>query len=355
MANAFSSKTKLLDSMRGQTIKIPNLRRVFNGYPAGINPHYKKMIPMVNRKLESSLSDGKRIAEIKMADFALFAASNWPRAAWDEYLTLTYLGILLFVWDDEIDIPVRPLASDFQASQSFRNESLGFVKSSLGFGEKGVLPQTRNPIISSFSAISGPLRKSYTRDQLASFLHEVTFSLNMSQVEQEYSLGDRIPTVSEYWACRMGTSAVGPCQAAAEYSIRCHLPRSVIQSHEMKVICEEMNAQIFLVNDILSVKKEVSSGSIMGLIPLIYAQNPDAQAAVDSASKLLHDSVRRSRTAEGQLLRRTARDPKTQETVRSVINVYKENVTGTLEWSLRSPRYGVAGNVDKDGSISITI
>ena len=70
----------------------------------------------------------------------------------------------------------------------------------------------------------------------------------------------------------------------------------------------------------------------MGLVPLLCMENPDAQAAVDSAMKALHDSVRRFRTAESQLLSRTARDPKTQESLRSYINVCKENVTGCLDW-----------------------
>lgn len=73
---------------------------------------------------------------MKKADFALIAASVWPRAAWDEYVTLTYLCIWLFVWDDEIDMPAAPLSSDFRAAQSFRNETVSFVKSSLGFGGK---------------------------------------------------------------------------------------------------------------------------------------------------------------------------------------------------------------------------
>ncbi len=70
----------------------------------------------------------------------------------------------------------------------------------------------------------------------------------------------------------------------------------------------------------------------MGIIPLLCMQNPDAQAAVDWVSKAVHDSVKRFRTAESQLLRRTARDPETQKTLRSYINVCKELVTGSLEW-----------------------
>lgn len=100
---------------------------------------------------------------MKKADFALGAASIWPRAAWDEYLVLTYLCMLVFVWDDEIDMPAAPLSSDFRAAQAFRSESASFVKSSLGFGEKGVLPRSRNATISSFEDIAGPLRKVYTR------------------------------------------------------------------------------------------------------------------------------------------------------------------------------------------------
>jgi hypothetical protein len=100
---------------------------------------------------------------MKKADFALVAASVWPRAAWDEYLILTYLCIWLFVWDDEIDMPVGPLSSDFRAAQSFRNETVSFIESSLGFGEKGVSPKSRNATINSFGAISSPLRKIYTK------------------------------------------------------------------------------------------------------------------------------------------------------------------------------------------------
>lgn len=70
----------------------------------------------------------------------------------------------------------------------------------------------------------------------------------------------------------------------------------------------------------------------MGLVPLLCMKNPDAQAAVDSATKSLYDSVRRFRTAEGQPLRRIAGDLKTQEILRSYINVCKENVTGCLDW-----------------------
>jgi Terpene synthase family 2, C-terminal metal binding len=54
-------------------------------------------------------------------------------------------------------------------------------------------------------------------DQLAWFLDEMVLFVEMSQAEQEYHLGDRIPTIQEYWVCRMGTIGAGPSMAMVEY------------------------------------------------------------------------------------------------------------------------------------------
>lgn len=48
-------------------------------------------------------------------------------------------------------------------------------------------------------------------------MDEMKFFFEQSRVEQEYRLNDVVPTLEEYWACRMGTSAVAPCVAMAEY------------------------------------------------------------------------------------------------------------------------------------------
>jgi len=42
----------LLDSIRGQTVVVPNLRPIFEKYTGAVNPNYKAMIPVVNARLE---------------------------------------------------------------------------------------------------------------------------------------------------------------------------------------------------------------------------------------------------------------------------------------------------------------
>lgn len=239
----------------------------------------------------SSVPDKKKIPELKRADFAFMAASIWPRAEWDEYLTLTYLCILFVVWDDVVDIPVKPLSSDFRAAQSFRNEAVDFVKNSLGFGDKGVSPQSRNTIINSFGAIADPVRKVYTRgacrrdtividfnaytwkwkehaDSLAqTSLHHScmkyfshcecpTLSKSILSVKRSRPLASIGPAVwvrarlgrPWQWLSRDKYNEFNRPEMLTldRYSIKCHLPRSILESPEMKVIWEETNVQSIL-------------------------------------------------------------------------------------------------------------
>jgi hypothetical protein len=62
-------------------------------------------------------------------------------------------------------------------------------------------------------------------------------------LEQEYRLGDTVPNYEQYWICRMGTSAVGPCMAVAEYvfvSFVCILSNA----HDRKVFDKTETASV---------------------------------------------------------------------------------------------------------------
>jgi len=178
--------------------------------------------------------------------------------------------------------------------------------------------------------------------------------LEMSQLEQEYRLGDTIPNVEEYWFCRMGTSAVGPCMAVVEYSLGQRLPRSVMRSTEIRIVWDETNIMISIVNDILSLKKELSTGVIISVVPVLCAINHDVQAAVDQALEGLHASVERLEVATRRLMEQDG-TPHLEAELRSYVDCCKEYSTGNLAWSFLTGRYGLAGGLREDGSISITL
>ena len=58
--------------------------------------------------------------------------------------------------------------------------------------------------------------KHKTLAQVASFLHQLQFFVEMTSVEQKLQMTERIPTVEEYRERRMGSSAVGVCLAISE-------------------------------------------------------------------------------------------------------------------------------------------
>jgi len=132
-------------------------------------------------------------------------------------VTIVYWIIWLFVWDDEIDLEENVVGNDFSAAQIFRQDTYKFIEYSLGFGNfPGEAPKPPNIIISSFAELGERLRAQYNERQRRRFLEEVRFYIDMTQLEQETKFNDRFPTLDEFWAMRMGSSAVKPCLVMAE-------------------------------------------------------------------------------------------------------------------------------------------
>lgn len=53
-------------------------------------------------------------------------------------------------------------------------------------------------------------------EQRQNFYEELEFYISTTETEQKFHLDGRIPSLEEYWAVRMGTSAVGACLAVIE-------------------------------------------------------------------------------------------------------------------------------------------
>ncbi|KAL2044833.1 hypothetical protein N7G274_002608 [Stereocaulon virgatum] len=47
--------TRLLDSLRGQTVEIRDVENIFSGWPVAISPHLERLRGLANEKLEESV------------------------------------------------------------------------------------------------------------------------------------------------------------------------------------------------------------------------------------------------------------------------------------------------------------
>ncbi|KAK7743371.1 hypothetical protein SLS62_010645 [Diatrype stigma] len=141
-----------------------------------------------------------------------------------------------------------------------------------------------------------------------------------------------VPTLEEYWAFRLGISAVYVSCAAGEFSMSTHLPAVVVSSKHMDVIWRETNVIISVTNDLVSLKKEMRLDCIDSIVPLTSALINHIQEAISKSPVALKCLKDRFDQAENSLLSQHLGDEKTRQKVEEFIEVQRSNCVGNLIW-----------------------
>lgn len=58
----------------GKNFHLPDLRKVFQGWPMATNPHEKRLEILVDQLLESIITDERKLKALKQASFAQLIA-----------------------------------------------------------------------------------------------------------------------------------------------------------------------------------------------------------------------------------------------------------------------------------------
>ncbi|KAI1332884.1 isoprenoid synthase domain-containing protein [Xylariaceae sp. FL0255] len=360
LAQTLDKREQLLSKIRGQTIRIPDLKCVFADWKGidnrHISPWTQKLEHKVNERLRSLNFHGAKQKRLEKSNFGAFTALWWPDASLERLEILAYLVIWLFTWDDEIDEPTGTFSENFNDAQAYRDQTLLFVQESLGLstGKKTHI-RSRNGIIQSFDVIGAALRACYDENQKQRFCNEIAKFMKASEIEQRWRLLGHIPTIEEYWAFRLGTSAVYIGSAAGEYSMGAHLPLEVMNSAAMRAIWDETNIIISITNDLLSLKKEIRLGCIDSIVPLTLATTNDLHEAIKLSVAALEASKQRFDAAATDLLSVVSQAKDMHEQVRQFIQVQRSNCVGNLVWSLETQRYDVSGHANEDGILNFTL
>ncbi|KAH6662813.1 isoprenoid synthase domain-containing protein [Halenospora varia] len=351
-----NTRQKLLASLQGCSVTIPDLQGLFRQWPQAVNPEVERLRIDVDQKLESLFPEGKRLQQIKKANAALFASSWWPYADFETLRIATYLSIWLFVWDDETDsCEFSSLCSDFEKAAKFRAQTLDFIRKSLTPMEnQSASDVPSNVIIAMFGEIGQAVFKSSTPTQVESFLNELIFFVDMTDLEQRCQMSEKLPTVEEYRKRRMGSSAVGVCVAITEYCFGMTIPTEVMNEKDMRTLWDETNIIISISNDIVSIKKEVLQEQVDTLIPLLTERHGSAQTAIDVAFKLLCASVESFERVSKRFLARHAGDKELSEKLEKFVDGCRYACTGNLNWSLGSGRYLLGAKTTENG-VKVTL
>ena len=156
--------------------------------------------------------------------------------------------------------------------------------------------------------------------------------MQMSQIEQKFRLTNQVPSLEEYWRYRLGTSAVYIGIAACEYSTGSRLDNRVYDSPHMQIIWDETNFIISLVNDLLSLRKEIHQGCVESYVPLACASGKTVDDAITDATRELRLSRCRLEIAAAALKDFCETDGILPCQVEEYIGVCKSNCVGNLAW-----------------------
>ncbi|KAF2655196.1 terpenoid synthase [Lophiostoma macrostomum CBS 122681] len=350
-----ADRVNLLLSLRGRTVHVPSLDYLTQHWPKKTNGELNNMREDVSYWLKSTIPPGKALDAFLDSDFGLFGATWWPCASFEQLRIVTYLAVWLFTWDDEIDISEGAMWNDFDEAQRYRDQTLAYVRFALGLD--AVDQVVHHPIILNFKPIGEAIRHRYDIFRREIVYQEMAFYMETSETEQRIRLSGRIPTVTEFWDFRLGSSAVGVCLALNEFSWdSMSLPADVYADDDVKTMFKCTNTIICAVNDLLSVKKEIKRDAVDSLLPILYFRTGDIQAAVTDVVTFLEEEVRTFDAAAESFLQKYCASPiELQNDIRDFVDGCKQYVTGNLSWSLETNRYGVSHAQDGSGNISIVL
>ncbi|OHE90338.1 hypothetical protein CORC01_14363 [Colletotrichum orchidophilum] len=349
-----------IKALKGQILHVPNLYDIFKGWPVKkTNVHYKRIIPIVEETLDRLIKSPVLREKYREANYARFVSLYYPHPDWDQVQTLALYIIWLFCWDDAIDQQGSDdLSNDLLHAKHRHDNTINVLEHVLGLGFDDGSAIQYDLANTELKTIGAELQKSYTREQRQTFMTQMRRYINSCHKEQAMRLHGDLPDLQSYSELRHGTAAVWTLCALIEYGLSENMPEHIRYMKEVQTIWEETSRGIWITNDILSLKKEIpqddaKAESVVNAVPILMGEGKSLQQAIDSLLTELQDSVAIFERAASVL--EEAAGEIGQKIIKKYCDACRCMVTGSVQFTLESTRYKLAGCMSKDGSLDILL
>ncbi|KAB5545916.1 isoprenoid synthase domain-containing protein [Coniochaeta sp. 2T2.1] len=320
----------LVEELKGRVMQIPNMMNYMPGWPVReLSPHQDRLRVLFNDALDRVVPDPRRRQKFKDCDFAYFCALWWPHGDWEDFYAASFFILWIFLWDDTIDANDHDLSDDFHKACRFRAQTLRYCKYHLGLSEDTEEPELPSVACGLFKEFAGRVVERFQKHRIQRIYDEIVQYMKETENEQADRLAGRIPTLDEYIDNRLGTAAVFILCGINELFIPRHLPDWIMNSPEMEVIWRETNLNIIITNDVLSLKKEIVTGCLLSLIPVLYRQGIEWDDLVPELMDELLNVTRRFDQAADALEAACGDDEALRSNLRTYLDVCRRNGTGT--------------------------
>ncbi|KAJ5151407.1 terpene synthase family metal binding domain-containing protein [Penicillium canariense] len=272
---------ELSSQLSGKTLRIPNLQAIFQHWPSAINTRLACLRREIDVLLEKTIDDERKLNALKFCDFALLTCciSLYPQAKWEELRTAGIFMLWIFLWDDEIDDGGTLIAHSESAANSYCQDSLEYARLALGLNttdesvfQNQDFQNMQCPVSTMlyFRDACEVLRTVMDSGQRNRLFRELQSYMIWTTKEQVARESGQILKPDQHLELRNWTSGIYPVIAIFEFITQGKLDESLIESEDMKVIWTETCFLCMLINDIHSAKKELTSGSMLNVVPILF-------------------------------------------------------------------------------------
>ncbi|KAI1808456.1 terpenoid synthase [Daldinia bambusicola] len=355
----------LAAQLDGKTFRLPDLWKVFSEWPLAANKHAQRLEGLVDSMLERIITNEKKLKALKKADFGRLIW--YPDAEWPELEIATAYSVWIFVWDDEVDAGDTDVSNDEELARAYYQKSLRTVHCLLGLDEDATAEriaqeeQSLHPNMALFADVGRGLRNATDRIQRERFYRELENFMISVGVEHGHRMRGEIPTVEKYLHIRSGSVGCAPQIALTDHMLGIRLPESIMECGPMKELWKETVVMCLILNDVYSVQKEIAQASLFNLVPVMYHNCSPKKQTLDAVTRGVEASLRESMRGFEQAAKALVEmasdddDAAVSRDVQAFIKWCRYFITGVLQWSLESKRYGMADCRHKDGSLSIVL
>lgn len=324
--------TSVLAALEGQKLRIPDLTKLFQAWPAAqTNTHYQHLTPTVDRIIDDIAVVQPLVSKRKQDDIALATSVWYPQASRGELDILALFTVWLICWDDTVDADEGDLAGDFERAEQWRNKTLRLARRSMKLGDdEKEHVDAINAVLKDFCS---HLCGSCSEAQRERVLREMQSFVEACSLEQSLRLEQTIPDYESYMNMRRGTVSGGLLCSLVEYAAQIELPSSVGESQNLRNLWTHVSVLIGLMNDLLSLKKELGAGCVINAVSALLTEDKTLDDVVREIWSKMQQAVVEFDDTAVRLVAFTEADDALQDKVTRYIDGCRAIVTGTLDFT----------------------
>lgn len=364
------SQKAIVNALRGQTLRLPDLNSLFRSWPdhkPKLNRHHAHVKPIVDQALDRMAIKYPLIARRKTDDIASFACLWYPQARKQEIEALALYSAWLVCWDDAVDANEGDLAADFARAKHWRQQTMKMVDDALGLDGKRVSETDSDPINDVFREFGSRIALTTTRGYRQVLRDEIQLFVDSCAAEQQLRLAGRVPDYESYMKLRIGTVGGRMLCSLVQYATHDTIPPTPRTSSEIDRLWTQVCVLLSLSNDLLSLKKELQTDCVINAVAATMEPGMTLDMVVAELEARMRVAVKEFDDAASELIQKANSSPYAER----YINGCRCIVTGTLEFTwvkhpkplstiltpcrLRSPRYNILKLIQDDGSLKITL